>query len=207
MHSDQATERLFIAVGADSSTISVFSLPNLAFLDSYVDAEFSLGIEPNLTLLDHAGGRRLYASDGDKVHILSASDGAKLGEFEPADALAARGVVFERAYGGPICHPARRALLSGAVWAQRYGSIPCDPGPLPGPQVGDLPLPELFRAAGYQTAGFGKWHLGEDPTSPDWPRAPFAHGFDHCRAGIPANVELCGGRNYRRWARMEGGET
>jgi arylsulfatase A-like enzyme len=123
------------------------------------------------------------------------------------DALAARGVVFERAYGMPVCHPARRALLSGEVWPQRHGSIPCDPGPFLGPQVGDLPLPELFRAAGFRTAGFGKWHLGEDPTSPDWPRAPFAHGFDHWRAGIPANVELCGGRNYRRWARMEEGVT
>jgi len=121
--------------------------------------------------------------------------------------LAAKGVVFERAYGQPVCHPARRTILSGEVWPNRAGSIPCEPIPGTPPQVGELPLPALFDAAGYQTAGFGKWHLGVNPTGAPWPSAPSAHGFQHWFAGIPANVELCGGRNYRTWLRMEEGRT
>jgi len=122
-------------------------------------------------------------------------------------ALASKGVLFERAYGQPVCHPARRTMLSGEVWPLRAGSIPCEPNPGTPPQVGDLPLPALFDAAGYQTAGFGKWHLGLNPTGAPWPTAPSAHGFEHWFAGIPANVELCGGRNYRTWLRMEEGRA
>jgi len=114
------------------------------------------------------------------------------------DALAQKGVRFDRAYGMPVCYPARRS-------PERYGSIPCDPGPYLGPQVGDIPPGQMFLEAGFRTAGFGKWHLGEDPLGRPWPMAPFAHGFQHWQAGVPGNVDNCGGRNYRRWARMEDG--
>lgn len=122
-------------------------------------------------------------------------------------ALAARGVVFERAYGAPVCHPARRTLLSGEVWPGRDGSIPCEPDNEAPPPLGALPLPALFAQAGYATLGFGKWHLGEDPLGGPWEFAPFTHGFQHWFAGVPANVVRCGGRNYRVWLRMEEGSS
>lgn len=128
-------------------------------------------------------------------------------ELPALESLARRGVRFERAYGLPVCHPARRSLLSGELWTHNNASNPCNPGNHEGPQIGDLPLPQLFLSAGFETAGFGKWHLGEHPLGEPWPTAPFAHGFRHWFAGVPANVELCGGRNYRRWVRMEEGLT
>ena len=41
---------------------------------------------------------------------------------------------------------------------------------------------QLFKDAGYATAIFGKWHLGEDPQS-----LPTAHGFDEFY-GIPPDT-------------------
>ncbi len=41
---------------------------------------------------------------------------------------------------------------------------------------------QLFKDAGYATAIFGKWHLGEAPQS-----LPTAHGFDEFY-GIPPNT-------------------
>lgn len=122
-------------------------------------------------------------------------------------ALAARGVVFERAYGAPVCHPARRTMLSGEVWTHKEGSIPCEPHNGDPPPLGTLPLAQLFADAGYLTMGFGKWHLGEDPLGGPWEYAPMRHGFHHWFAGLGANVERCGGRNYRIWQRFEEGTS
>jgi len=122
-------------------------------------------------------------------------------------ALAARGVVFERAYGAPVCHPARRTMLSGEVWTHKEGSIPCEPHNGDPPPLGALPLAQLFSDAGYLTMGFGKWHLGEDPLGGPWEYAPLRHGFHHWFAGLGANVERCGGRHYRIWQRFEEGTS
>jgi len=121
--------------------------------------------------------------------------------------LAARGVAFERAYGAPVCHPARRTILSGEVWTSKEGSIPCEPHNGDPPPLGALPLAQLFSDEGYLTMGFGKWHLGEDPLGGRWELAPLRHGFHHWFAGLGANVERCGGRNYRIWQRFEEGTS
>ncbi|MGE0719990.1 MAG: sulfatase, partial [Alphaproteobacteria bacterium] len=79
------------------------------------------------------------------------------------DALAARGILFRRAYTPiPICSPARGSLWTGllpnahGVEDNVYGV----PDALRG-------IPTLFaplRAAGYRLGYIGKWHLGEaDP--------------------------------------------
>lgn len=41
---------------------------------------------------------------------------------------------------------------------------------------------KMFKDAGYATAIFGKWHLGDEPQS-----LPTAHGFDEFY-GIPPNT-------------------
>jgi arylsulfatase A-like enzyme len=70
------------------------------------------------------------------------------------DRLAAEGVTFTAAVAGtPLCAPCRGSLL-----ASRYPHE-CVPGheyPLPD---GQQTVASVFRAAGYQTAYFGKWHL------------------------------------------------
>lgn len=70
------------------------------------------------------------------------------------DRLAAEGVAFTAAVAGtPLCTPCRGALLTG-----RYPHL-CVAGhedPLP---AGQQTVASVFRAAGYRTAYFGKWHL------------------------------------------------
>ena len=70
------------------------------------------------------------------------------------DALAAEGVTFERAVSGsPLCCPYRGSLLSG-----RYPHKA-----VPGHQMQLSPdlftIAQPFKAAGYSTAWFGKWHV------------------------------------------------
>jgi len=88
------------------------------------------------------------------------------------DALAARGVRFTQFYvAAPVCSPSRAALLTGR-YPQRaqldrnaYGDRGLPPG--------QLTIAELLKEAGYRTAVFGKWHLGDDSAL-----SPLAQGFD-----------------------------
>ena len=70
------------------------------------------------------------------------------------DELAADGVVFDRAVAGcPLCCPYRGSLLSGRY---PHRAVPGHQMRLP-PEL--LTIAQPFRAAGYHTAWFGKWHL------------------------------------------------
>lgn len=112
------------------------------------------------------------------------------------DALAARGIVFDQAFtNSPLCSPTRASILTGQTPA-RHGSIsPNHHLPLVRLQPSmpdtaatnrksiapetvtrlDTNLPTLssiLKANNYNTAHFGKWHLGASPYS------PLQHGFD-----------------------------
>ena len=72
----------------------------------------------------------------------------------------------------PTCSPTRSALLTGrystrtGVWHTINGRSLLHPD--------ELTLGEVFRANGYRTAMFGKWHLGDNH-----PCRPQDQGFDH----------------------------
>lgn len=71
------------------------------------------------------------------------------------DSIARRGRVFSQAiYPYPVCSPSRSSLFTGRM-AHEIG-VMGNSGSLPS---GMASLGELFRAAGYQTAYGGKWHL------------------------------------------------
>lgn len=93
------------------------------------------------------------------------------------DKLAKAGIRFTDFHSGAsVCTPSRMALLTG-----------CHPRRLgwPGGVLGHKmmmtsglatearTIAEVFRDAGYRTAMFGKWHLGDAPD-----RLPLAQGFD-----------------------------
>jgi arylsulfatase A-like enzyme len=84
------------------------------------------------------------------------------------DRLAAEGIRFTDGYvSGPYCSPTRAGLMTGR-YPQRFGyEFNPDGSPHFGLPVGEKTMAERFRAAGYRTALFGKWHLGSsDETHP-----------------------------------------
>jgi len=86
------------------------------------------------------------------------------------DALAREGARFTHAFcSTPQCSPARAALWTG-LYPHRTGVMGNVAAKTPPPAGMSGPLDpktttigEIFAAAGYETAYFGKWHLGSDP--------------------------------------------
>ncbi len=93
------------------------------------------------------------------------------------DRLATQGMKFMSAYAAaPVCTPTRCAFITGR-YPQRFAVGLEEPLTVRSPAVG-LPASEptigsRLRAAGYETALIGKWHLGWRPEY-----RPNRHGFD-----------------------------
>lgn len=98
--------------------------------------------------------------------------GNTFNETPHIDQLARDGMRFTQAYAGaPVCSPSRAAILTGKAPA-RLGLTQWIPGTLyPYKKLLEAPTPlhlsshavtlaQLLKAAGYQTAAIGKWHLG-----------------------------------------------
>jgi len=87
------------------------------------------------------------------------------------DRLASQGMAFDRFYVCPICSPTRAEFMTG-----RYNPRTGVKSASRGEERMDLDettIFEDFKAAGYQTASFGKWHNGMQP-----PYHPNARGID-----------------------------
>lgn len=104
------------------------------------------------------------------------------------DALAARGMLFRRAYAQPTCSPTRAALLTG-----RYPSRYQLGAPIFGDQQYELPrdaptLPWMLgkgTGGAYASAAVGKWHLSTPLMSAGM--HPLHVGFDS-HAGSLGNI-------------------
>lgn len=87
------------------------------------------------------------------------------------DSLARDGVSLKWFFVQPVCAPTRAELLTG-----RYHPRSGVRGVSTGQErmaLGEKTLADAFRAAGYATGAFGKWHNGSQ-----WPYHPNARGFD-----------------------------
>ncbi|CAN5771787.1 arylsulfatase [soil metagenome] len=87
------------------------------------------------------------------------------------DRLARNGASFDRFYVSPVCSPTRAELLTGRyhprsnVFDTSAGGERMD--------LDETTIAEVFKAAGYATAAFGKWHNGTQG-----PYHPNARGFE-----------------------------
>ncbi len=88
------------------------------------------------------------------------------------DSLAGKSTRFNQFYVSPVCAPTRASLLTGR-YSIRTGVYDTYNG---GAIMNDeeKTIPEYLKHAGYITAIFGKWHLGDS-----YPFRPSDQGFDH----------------------------
>ena len=113
--------------------------------------------------------------------------GNKMFETPNIDALAKKGIVFNKAYAAAgNCAPSRAGLLSGC-YSPRTGVYAVNSttrGPIKEMRLVPVPnntelngsfvtMAEALKAQGYTTGLFGKWHLGYTETT-----KPEAQGFD-----------------------------
>lgn len=85
---DQESGRLYVSVSDPASTVSVFSMPQLEFLQEFIQGSVNLKSEPNITLLKRANGQPwAYVSADNIVYIHDAESGAAIGQFNPVKEL------------------------------------------------------------------------------------------------------------------------
>lgn len=87
------------------------------------------------------------------------------------DSLARDGVTLDRFYVQPVCSPTRAEFLTGR-YHPRLGVRGVSTGQ-ERMDLGEKTIADAFKAAGYATGAFGKWHNGSQ-----WPYHPQARGFD-----------------------------
>lgn len=105
------------------------------------------------------------------------------------DRLHQQSTRLTRYYSGPLCTPARAALMTGRYpYRTRALDTYCGRSMM---DPGEVTLAEVLRAAGYRTGLFGKWHLGDC-----YPMRPEDKGFEetlwHAGGGLrqPGNPTL-----------------
>jgi arylsulfatase A-like enzyme len=105
------------------------------------------------------------------------------------DQLSKDGVRFSQFFVSPLCQPSRCSLMTGRnkVVGRRI-------------EPNEQTLPQMFQRGGYDTAIFGKWHLGEYR-----PFRPVDKGFDEqflIGGGSIGQVEdYWGNDNFNTWFR------
>jgi len=87
------------------------------------------------------------------------------------DSLARDGALFDRFFVCPVCSPTRAEFLTGryhprgGVYSTSTGGERLD--------LDEMTIGQTFKASGYATAAFGKWHNGMQ-----YPYHPNGRGFD-----------------------------
>jgi len=112
----------------------------------------------------------MFLADDQGWGDLSATGNTQL-RTPSIDSLARDGVTLDRFFVCPLCAPTRAEFLTGRYHA-RTGVRGVSTG-LERMNTDEKTLADAFKAAGYATGAFGKWHNGSQ-----WPYHPNARGFD-----------------------------
>jgi arylsulfatase len=92
------------------------------------------------------------------------------------DKIALEGMRFWSAYAEPSCTPSRIAINTGRHPVRTGLLSVLWPGQTEGLSGKEVTVAEVLSEAGYSTAMWGKWHLGEEPE-----HLPESQGFDVLR--------------------------
>ncbi len=96
------------------------------------------------------------------------------------DRIASEGMRFTNYYGQASCTAGRASFITGRIPIRTALSTVLAPGDLNGLKKEDPTIAEALKKLGYQTAMWGKWHLGDTPET-----FPTAHGFDEMHYMLP----------------------
>jgi len=118
------------------------------------------------------------------------------------DGIAEAGIQFSNAYSAnPVCSPTRASLMTGKNPARLKITdyIPGSPYPyarllrpneIPALPLEEITLAEMFKARGYTTGHFGKWHLNKDKNyAPGRSGDPASQGFDDILTTVKPEYE------------------
>jgi arylsulfatase A len=176
-----------------------------------------LPLLPLSLTLGSCTGTQMPAEDPKPNVVIIFFDDAGWGDFAPfwqnpyptphMKQLASEGRQFHNFYvPQAVCSASRAALLSGA-YPCRTGLHGAHEPNGRGLEPAFAILPELLKANGYVTGGFGKWHIGDQEET-----RPFARGFDEYSgimysndmwAGHPENPQYWGQWPLRYWENGE----
>ena len=95
------------------------------------------------------------------------------------DQIAFEGMRFWSAYAEPSCTPSRIAINTGRHPVRTGLLSVLWPGQTEGLSPEEVTVAEVLSKAGYHTAMWGKWHLGELPE-----QAPENQGYDYAYYGL-----------------------
>ncbi len=166
---------------------------------------------PNILLIiaDDLGVDKVgvYADDADEDYR---ADVAYLPQTPVIDSLAAAGVRFTETWANPNCSPTRASIMTGLqAYDHGVGNPVTDYSPAKLSES-ETTLPEMLADAGYTSALFGKWHLGENDPPESWAEgeewsdhqgtefehalSPNSHGFSTFRGSLVGTLD-----HYERW--------
>jgi len=166
--------------------------------DKQIDAKLAalekkFGKKPNIimVLTDDVGWGALGAYGGGKV----------VGAPTPQlDKMARAGMKFLSAYSEPSCTPTRLALLTGRQPHRTGVNVVLWPGQKQGLVAEEVTIAELLRDGGYDTAMWGKWHVGDVYDE----QLPHNQGFDYAEYS-PYNGAVWGWQDSADYYKKYGG--
>ena len=169
-------------------------------------AEEDKAISAKLAALEKKFGKKpniiMVLSDDVGWGVLGAYGGGKvIGTPTPnLDDMAREGMQFLSAYSEPSCTPTRLALLTGRQPHRTGVNVVLWPGQKQGLVAEEVTIAELLRDGGYDTAMWGKWHVGDVYDE----QLPHNQGFDYAEYS-PYNGAVWGWQDSADFPRKYGG--
>ncbi|MEM1195949.1 MAG: arylsulfatase [Pseudomonadota bacterium] len=109
------------------------------------------------------------------------------------DRLAGEGLTLNRFYAWPSCSPTRAALMTGKSPMRLGVFAPLSKLNPTGLPIDEETLADRLKAAGYQTALVGKWHLGPRNLAYHPNNRGFDHFYGHLTGGVGYYDKVHGG--------------